>query len=70
MGGTNSGRYAYYRCTRSDNTDQQKCNRSISAGPLEEFVRDVVIIYALRRAGRCRIRVHSAGYFCGDNAVC
>ncbi|MFD8223409.1 recombinase family protein [Streptomyces massasporeus] len=43
MGGTNSGRYAYYRCTRSDNTDQQKCNRSISAGPLEEFVRDVAI---------------------------
>lgn len=43
MGGTNSGRYAYYRCTRADNTDQDKCNRSVSAVPLEAFVRDVAI---------------------------
>ncbi|MET8247048.1 recombinase family protein [Streptomyces sp. NPDC005202] len=43
MAGTNSGRYAYYRCTRADETGQQKCNRSVSAGPLEDFVRDVTI---------------------------
>ncbi|MER6351338.1 recombinase family protein [Streptomyces sp. NPDC001634] len=43
MAGTNGGRYAYYRCTRADDTGQQKCNRSVSAGPLEEFVRDVAI---------------------------
>ncbi|MDX3782490.1 recombinase family protein [Streptomyces europaeiscabiei] len=43
MAGTNGGRYAYYRCTRADETGTQKCNRSVSAGPLEEFVRDVAI---------------------------
>lgn len=43
MGCTNRGRYAYYRCTHADNTDQQRCNRSVPAGPLEEFVRDVAI---------------------------
>lgn len=43
MGGSNSVRYPYYRCTRADNTDQQKCNRSVSAEPLEAFVRDVAI---------------------------
>ncbi|MFI1294358.1 recombinase family protein [Streptomyces sp. NPDC020792] len=42
MAGTNS-RYAYYRCTRADETGKQKCNRSVSAGPLEDFVRDVAI---------------------------
>ncbi|WP_461057024.1 recombinase family protein [Streptomyces pseudoechinosporeus] len=43
MGGTNSGRYAYYRCTRADEVGQTKCNRSVVAGPLEAFVRDVAI---------------------------
>ncbi|MDX2544444.1 recombinase family protein [Streptomyces sp. WI04-05B] len=43
MGGTNSVRYAYYRCTRAGNVGQEKCNRSIVAEPLEAFVRDVAI---------------------------
>ncbi|MBL1117114.1 recombinase family protein [Streptomyces sp. 110] len=43
MAGTNSGRYAYYRCTRADLNGEQKCGRSVSAEPLERFVRDVAI---------------------------
>jgi DNA invertase Pin-like site-specific DNA recombinase len=43
MAGTNSARYANYRCTRADDVDQQKCNRSVSAVPLETFARDVAI---------------------------
>ncbi|MFI6401438.1 recombinase family protein [Streptomyces sp. NPDC050548] len=43
MAGTNSIRYAYYRCTRADDVDQQKCDRSVSAVPLEAFARDVAI---------------------------
>ncbi|MDJ0341387.1 recombinase family protein [Streptomyces sp. H10-C2] len=43
MAGTNGGRYAYYRCTRAALNGEQKCGRSVSAGPLEEFVRAVAI---------------------------
>ncbi|MGW0762891.1 recombinase family protein [Streptomyces sp. NPDC002814] len=45
MAGTNTrqGQYSYYRCCRADGIGPQKCNRSISAGPLEAFVRDVAI---------------------------
>ncbi|MER5404923.1 recombinase family protein [Streptomyces sp. NPDC002769] len=43
MAGTNSVRYAYYRCTRADDVGQQKCGRSVSAVPLEAFARDVAI---------------------------
>lgn len=42
MAGTN-GRYAYYRCTRAALNGEQKCGRSVSAGPLEAFIRDVSI---------------------------
>ncbi|MFF3468437.1 recombinase family protein [Streptomyces sp. NPDC002619] len=43
MAGTRGSRGAYYRCTHADTTDQRKCNRSILAEPLEDFVRDVTI---------------------------
>ncbi|WNI31378.1 recombinase family protein [Streptomyces sp. ITFR-6] len=43
MAGSNSARYAYYRCTRAKIHGEGKCDRSISAGPLESFMRDVAI---------------------------
>ncbi|MFF3653848.1 recombinase family protein [Streptomyces olivochromogenes] len=54
MGGTNTVRYANYRCTRADDVDQQKCNRSVSAMPLETFARDVAI--------RVLTKLDTAGY--------
>ncbi|GGK13107.1 hypothetical protein GCM10011583_51350 [Streptomyces camponoticapitis] len=43
MAGTNGGRYAYYRCTRAALNGEQKCGRSVSAGPLEKFMKEVAI---------------------------
>ncbi|MCP3820429.1 recombinase family protein [Streptomyces sp. A3M-1-3] len=43
IAGTNGGRYAYYRCTRANLNGEQKCGRSVSARPLEAFMRDVAI---------------------------